>query len=645
MSFAARNTSYTRTLLMSSIQNQAAVLAAAALFASAVCAQGPLTPLETFQGGLGSQRQSIDLDVATGGALSLGVAHLAGEYFISAFDGTATTPHTIHVLDSSGAPVRTMPQLENSTTSAFGYRDGATDGASIMFGNEAGIRILDPNTGLLAATIQTANGLQPLRFNPVGGASLAVTGNHRGVAYDPAGNSGNGSLWAASFASDLVEMDLDGNILTQYVTDPANPWSIYGLAWDAKTTSLWANSAPNAGPIAQIDALTGLLTGANFPRNAAGSAQGGLDIGPTDANGLYSLVGVDQAASDLLTEYRVHLYASNSLCIDGTGEGRLETAVNGGMLDGEQYKRLMVGDNASWGLSRPRGAGLDAPVMIFFNFFGGARVNGATQILPGINIPELVALSQSSNPQGLALTDLTFAGGAPSMGVVPAGLFGDGEIIRLQGMYPKVPETGGSAVLMASNQMFFQFAEPSLIVEAVGVNNFADSNYWRITNELGCQIDSITLDWVASSNPAQATMVWDTDQSLNGLGGKLFGGQTNELGCENTYRGGTEVATGLEFATTPLTTCSPTAGNLGFTPSNIDPMTATTVKTLTFDFNSFSSGLFVFDCDTDGGAGVAGSAMAGLVVTITTPNGTLTGEIAADPMDPNRGFLQFFVCP
>ncbi len=50
--------------------------------------------------------------------------------------------------------------------------------------------------------------------------------------------------------------------------------------------------------------------------------------------------------------------------------------------------------------------------------------------------------------------------------------------------------------------------------------------------------------------------------------------------------------------------------------------------------------MFEFDCDTDGGAGISGDDMAGLVVTINFVGGSsVSGEITA--AGPDLGVLNF----
>ena len=62
-------------------------------------------------------------------------------------------------------------------------------------------------------------------------------------------------------------------------------------------------------------------------------------------------------------------------------------------------------------------------------------------------------------------------------------------------------------------------------------------------------------------------------------------------------------------------------------------------RTLFFRFSpgAFAGKTFEFDCDTDGGQGVSGGDMEGMVVTITLEGGeVLTGELQLDPSNGQR---------
>ena len=191
---------------------------------------------------------------------------------------------------------------------------------------------------------------------------------------------------------------------------------------------------------------------------------------------------------------------------------------------------------------------------------------------------------------------------------------------------------------IASNGVSADILPPSQAIDVTcqGTNSFNSdtaSGFFQVANNntAGLSITSVTFDWVASSNPAQGTMVFDTDQT--GMANTFWEG--NSGGCAGTYRNGSDVACGLDLANplnnlSGVTTC-PTS--VPHCEANNQSGTLPTYRTLTWHFTpgSFVSGLtFEFDIDTDGGAGIGGDDMAGMVVTVVLSNGsTLTGEITA----------------
>jgi len=101
-------------------------------------------------------------------------------------------------------------------------------------------------------------------FQIIFGPAPSTGGTWRALAFDPAGDNGNGSLWTQSFTSDLLETDLNGILLNQYPND----LNLYGLAHDRESGTLWGHhiGEPNFESfLVEIDKSTGQLTGASFP--------------------------------------------------------------------------------------------------------------------------------------------------------------------------------------------------------------------------------------------------------------------------------------------------------------------------------------------------------------------------------------------
>ena len=213
----------------------------------------------------------IDLEALTTNVQHLGVAYLNGTVYVSSRGsaGITASPHSIYAIDAaSGSLIADGQQTAGANATVWGFRDGDSDGTSLLFGGDGGVTVVDPTTlasGVsigLSNTVMADNGPQTLASNPIAGPALAAIGNLRGVAYDPSGNGGNGSIWTGNFGTDILEIDLDGNILQQFANQPSpDDWSIYGLALDPVTGNLWCNAAPNQGDLAEIDTTSGTLTG------------------------------------------------------------------------------------------------------------------------------------------------------------------------------------------------------------------------------------------------------------------------------------------------------------------------------------------------------------------------------------------------
>ena len=164
----------------------------------------------------------------------------------------------VFMFDAAGNLTGSYDEIAGARTDPWGYRDGAFDGTHVYFGWGGGVARHDADG---------SNGT--LMF---GGAN-APGGNYRALAYDPTGNSGAGSFWSASFGSDMVEVDLSGNVLTNWPNN--GQWSLYGLSFDDTDGNLWGHTT--GGEVIKIDTNTGLLTGAGWATGFANlAAQGGL---------------------------------------------------------------------------------------------------------------------------------------------------------------------------------------------------------------------------------------------------------------------------------------------------------------------------------------------------------------------------------
>ena len=192
----------------------------------------------------------------------------------------------------------------------------------------------------------------------------------------------------------------------------------------------------------------------------------------------------------------------------------------------------------------------------------------------------------------------------------------------------------GLAAPTASNQLYFVADNARVLVSASGGNSFNSnlkSGFFAVDHRVGPSITSVTFDWTASSNPGQSDMRFDTNQT--GMSDRFDAGNGTESGCSGTYRNMSDVATGLIYdaANTPAASCDPNA-NTGWIGTNQG--SASDYRTVQFRFTpgEFVGDRFEVDIDTDGGAGISGADMAGMVVTIAFDDGTeVTGELQVDP--------------
>lgn len=603
---------------------------------------------------IGSQTFKIETEAVTGNNLQLGCAYeaLSGLFFTTARGVGSTPPHQIFVFDATGALVTQFDQPAASNATTWGYRDGASNLiGQLFFGWDGGIDVYDPPqlplTGLTpATTVLAANGPQSIvgAANPNTIQSPAITGTHRAIAYDFFGNGGNGSFFVGNFGGDIYEIAVDGTQLHQYPNTDA--WSAYGLALDTNRNTLWINSTPNAGMLKEytIDRVNNALvpTGLVIERDQPGTAQGGLDFvdNGLDGRGCGSdLIGVDQGTPDSLVGYRLELWDN----YDPAGEPKLVVGVDGGALVQGDVEVLPSAStieldvqaalpglpyilyfDASGSTPRPRGpiVGLNSVWEFTFPRLGGVSAGGFTAGVP-IVLP------------------------AASLAALPLGTRVEWQAMALDLAVP-VGTCGVTLPLAATNiSSHTRAADFSVRVAATGSNSFnADPTSGFFSVEAGAltasdPIVSVEFDCLTSSNAGLTAMVFDTDQ-VN-MANTFWEG--NSGGCQGTYRNGSDVTAGLDVANVAnnlsgVTTCATSVPHCEAT--NVSA-TANSYSTLKWYFAGaqFTNGvLFEVDIDTDGGNGVSGPAMAGLVVNVTLLSGTvLSGELAVDPNDPTRSVL------
>lgn len=603
---------------------------------------------------------------ARGGADRIYVTHRGN------MGGTAA-PHSIGVWDydfNTGAAtfVSEIQQDPFTSASGWGYRDGARDDVSglMFFGVEGGIQCIDEN-----GVAQTTFNGQTIP-NPIVESSGAL-GTHRGVAYDPLGNGGAGSLFSGNFGSDIFEFALDGTLLHQYPQPAAGTqWSTYGLAVSTDASgnrTLWINSAPNAGETREYAVTRGpggpgsmgmmVETGRVMANTVAGGIQGGLDRAtqPMDGRGFGSdLIEVKQGTPDTVVGRRENLFDVNS-----AADGVLTATVGAGLPAAGTQRYLANAASGDWAATVTPGTGT-APQGVWLLGFGNAA-NPVPFVDAGFTLDNgqldlsliEVALAWITNP-GQVL-QVPFAPTSPSdstLTIPQASLDAAGSIdFALQGVYLDPANTGpfgqlnGPGAILQPNGPGFPIATSNVIglevrpaprfsFSAAGANSFngdTTSGFFQVTNNDPAEI--ITQVTISSANvtTGNATLVFDSDQG--GMADRFDGNLTSAVAlCLGTYRNGSEVASGLVFAGTNASLCDPTL-TTGWTGSNTTAV-APNFQTLQFDFDgaSFTQGVtFEWDTDTDGGAGITGAAMADLEVSITTNVATYSGVLTASGAD------------
>ncbi|MEO0481552.1 MAG: hypothetical protein AAF196_18940 [Planctomycetota bacterium] len=210
--------------------SRSAVVGCALLIATPATAQlGAPAPNPVYPGG----GATFDLTTAvlngTGSTFEgiLGVARVSdGRTFVSARRFDRTFPHQLFEFDSSMNFVAShnVPPLADDCL--WGLRDLAYDGGQIIYGGcDAGVIFaFDTVTGVFDAT----------QAIPVP-ANLSF-GTMRAMAFDPNGDGGNGSLWVASWSSDLIELSRTGNLLR---TLPGVQSETFAAAYDASRGTVW----------------------------------------------------------------------------------------------------------------------------------------------------------------------------------------------------------------------------------------------------------------------------------------------------------------------------------------------------------------------------------------------------------------------
>lgn len=645
----------------------------------------PLSAQRDPAAGFGAETLNVPVDSLTGEFGNLGVDYLPAteEIFVTTRVDPAVAPgqHFVSVLDPSGSLLRSWLQPPLAQTSAWGFRDGADDGANLMFGFELGVQVVDVDGGPVSEVL-TENQPTPGQGRPIPGSLIAGDALSperlsvmRALAYDPAGNGGDGSLWTANFGSSVFEVDLAGDVLRSY---PNAGESSYGMAIDPATGNLWIHSQTNPRALIEYDRNLGVHTGSGLDNGSLpGGIAGGLDLVAgsvlrgAGASG-FDLLALRQSAEDSVLGRRLHLDVAGIGASTNTRLGTEEPLLLAGQTY-DSFRRICFfepSDRASLGYSEEGGtfewdldiSGRPGDGM------GSGGWNGVPAVYFAQTSPDADPDSRSSFVRELVHLQTNGVTVDPAsvtprafptvMGNDPGALtvqsfelpdvpFQDiGECVRMQAVY--LDSSVDLLPLAATNQVrWCRVSRPAIFIDTVffadGENSFnsdTTKGFFALQSETthpSFSIVSLSLSWVNPSNPIQLQngMRFDTDET--NMADVFLLGNGGGSNCSGTYRNNTDVEAGLIYAGTELTSilssyvapppCTIEGAQTGFQPGAVLPASGADFQTLTFRFTPgtlMNGQVFEFDCDTDGGLGASGDAMQFLVVAIERQNGSVS---------------------
>jgi len=565
---------------------------ASAVLVGGLVAQSPCTP-------------RVDVEAANSIALNLGVQYLNGSFYVSGTADTTLGPWSVFEVDPNTGTM-TNSFAQPGISAGFGLRDGATDGTNLFFGSENGIVGFDV-MGNDIATIDTANN-PAAPFTTITGPALVALGTYRALAYDPAGNGGDGSFFCGNFGSDILELDLAGNVLNTLTN--GGQWSAYGLAYDSTNDTLWVNDAGDDVTLIEIDANTGVATGRSTI--TVFGAPGGLSFG-VDGN---QLIALTQSTPDVVETLEV------------PGTLQLLTGVNGGPLS-RLNKFLRVNDTSvELSIDGTSPAGI-----VFTSLSTTPDSLVCPDVLPpfGTVLRNWSLVAPFTNPSNLVDLVIPLAPGQTVSypNSVVTGNLPDGPM-RLQGAY--IDSTvAGPLQIRATNDVLVDLDSTPLVgivASADGANSFnsdTTSGFFQVVNnstDPNKAIVEMTFDFSANL----PGVVFDSDQT--GMADAFWNGNsTSGAGCNGTYRNGSDVTAGLDYAAAQINLANPACQANPSENSGVEGTNGSgpSFSTLTWRFagGQFYNGVvFEFDCDTDG-TGTDGAAHAGMIVTVTLLDGSV----------------------
>lgn len=295
--------------------------------------------------GFGQEVFAIDVQAKTTAALAatwtkfVGAARdKNGNYWAVSGHPTANTPGKIVKFDAAGNFVKAIDQPSYAITD-FAIRDLAYDGNNTIYGG------LETPTSVIIAAFDIVT--ETWDTNTSGKAWAAPSGTTvvRGLAFDPLGNSGQGSMFTTNFSfNPVIEFRKDGTVLRQIpISNFGTGAAPYGLAVDMPGRKLWAFSQGGSSHtnytagtgynvLIEISLATGQETKTGLM--TFGSMAGGLPNSPyvtpiaggcelVTHNGKKSMLCLNQAGSDSIAivdlEYSYGPGCGGNIAMTGDG--------------------------------------------------------------------------------------------------------------------------------------------------------------------------------------------------------------------------------------------------------------------------------------------------------------------------------------
>ncbi len=231
----------------------------------------------------------------------------------SQYDHVKATPHRLWEFwyDTTTSAWKfnwyAQPAAVNAN-SFYGLRDLAYDGNNFLF---AGAELASTSRTVYAFDIVNKQWDATKKWTVPASTSVFTA---RALAYDPHGDSGNGSLWIADFSSDILEIRRNGTLIRSFPTVVGN---LMAAGYDPLRKTVWwftqfDPSIPSQGAVGvEMSTVDGKDTGNRFLGDPSilhidntGTVIGGLAGGCEFVikNGKPTLLLLSQATSDTIEE-------------------------------------------------------------------------------------------------------------------------------------------------------------------------------------------------------------------------------------------------------------------------------------------------------------------------------------------------------